>query len=319
MPIPFEAFMQRALHDPQNGYYAKHITRVGGRGDFTTAPMLSQALGKAIASWATGALKTTGCRHLIEIGPGTGELAAQVWKNLPWSLRRKCRLHLVETSPPLSALQQQKLGRKANWHHTPQDALKACDGKAVIYSNELVDAFPCRRFEKTDEGWQELGVEFDARGHVSDVLMHATPLPESSILDRDFPIGQQVEVHESYLRWLADWLPRWQAGRLLTIDYGAESQNLYHRQPKGSIRAYLLQQCLTGPAIYDNIGRQDLTADVNFTDLLKWSEAHTTDSRLSSLGEFLGHHVSTTDGQLIDPDGAGGAFLVLDQARLSAT
>ena len=36
------------------------------------------------------------------------------------------------------------------------------------------------------------------------------------------------------------------AGRLLTIDYGARATTLYHRRPKGSLRAYLLEP---GPKI----------------------------------------------------------------------
>ena len=51
-PQPFEEFMRRALYDPERGYYARRITGVGRRGDFTTAPMLSAAPAKAIAAWA---------------------------------------------------------------------------------------------------------------------------------------------------------------------------------------------------------------------------------------------------------------------------
>ena len=313
MPISFEAFMQRALHDPQQGYYARHIQCIGQRGDFTTAPMLSKSLGQTIADWATRALRVCGCRHLIEIGPGTGQLAAQVWKQLPWSLRWKCQLHLVESSARLTALQQETLKRKAHWHQTPQEALQACDGRAVIFSNELVDAFPVRRFENTADGWQEIAVNLDT--HITESLIPCGQLPDSSIFQREFPIGQQVEVHESYQHWLESWLPLWKSGRMLTIDYGAEADHLYHRQPKGSIRAYLLQERLTGPAIYQNIGRQDLTADVNFTDLIHWTREHTRDSRLSTLADFIGQHASSSDAPLLDPDGAGNAFLILDQLK----
>ena len=144
-PISFERFMARALHDPETGYYARRIHSVGRRGDFTTAPMLSDAPARAIAAWAAEALRETGCRNLIEIGPGEGKLAAAVLKHLPWRVRWKTRLHLVETSAPLTDRQRQLLGKRATWHRSMIDALKACDGGAVIYSNELVDAFPVRR------------------------------------------------------------------------------------------------------------------------------------------------------------------------------
>ncbi len=45
--ITVEKFMERALYDPEHGYYSRRITGVGRHGDFTTAPMLSGAPAKA--------------------------------------------------------------------------------------------------------------------------------------------------------------------------------------------------------------------------------------------------------------------------------
>lgn len=307
--------MRRALYDPQRGYYSRRITGVGRRGDFTTAPMLSDAPAQAIAQWAARALRETDCRNLIEIGPGEGTLAAAVLKHLPWHLRWKTRLHLVETSGPLAGNQRKLLGKRATWHQSPASALAACHGKAVIYSNELVDAFPVRRFRKTGDGWQETAVSFDAEGIATESLMLPAPLPESSGFSAAHPPGQCIEVHDSYRRWLTEWQPQWKAGRMLTIDYGSTADTLYHRRPNGSVRAYLLQQRLEGAHIYQNIGRQDLTADVNFTDLMKWGEAWATDQSLESFGRFLRDSASPSDHTLTDAQGAGGAFLVLDQKR----
>jgi SAM-dependent MidA family methyltransferase len=311
-PIPFEEFMRRALYDPQRGYYSRRIIGVGKRGDFTTAPMLSDAPAKAIAAWAARAMKQTGCRDLIEIGPGEGKLAAGVLKHLPWHIRWKTRLHLVETSVPLAQLQRKSLGGRARWHDSPASALAACGGKAVIFSNELVDAFPVRRFEKTHDGWRELAVSIESGGMVRESLLPPAPLPESSGLSDNHPPGQRVEVHESYRRWLADWLPLWKSGRMLTIDYGSKADTLYHRRPHGTVRAYLMQQRLDVPGIYRNIGRQDLTADVNFTDLINWSRPWACDQSLQTFAGFLDRQA---DRYLTDEDGAGGAFLVLDQKR----
>ena len=314
-PITFEEFMARALHDPQHGYYARRISGVGRRGDFTTAPMFSQAPAAAIADWAAKALKMTGCRDLIEIGPGEGDLAAGVLLNLPWKLRWKTRLHLVETSIPLAARQRELLGKRATYHTRIQDVLNNCGGKAVIYSNELVDAFPVRKFQKTTAGWQELAVHFDERKRAHESRLAPASLPDSAGFLDHHPLGQWIEVHDSYRRFLTDWLPHWNAGRLLTIDYGATTESLYHRKPRGSIRGYLHQQRLEGPAIYENPGRQDLTADVNFTDLMNWSQPWVSEQRLSTFGEFLQAPRNLDDSLLADPLGAGGAFLVLDQKR----
>jgi SAM-dependent MidA family methyltransferase len=312
-PISFERFMEQALHDPDHGYYARQISAVGRQGDFTTAPMLSEAPARAIAAWAAAAMKETKCRDLIEIGPGEGRLAAAVMKQLPWSSRWKTRLHLVETSLPLAARQRELLGKRATWHTTTTAALAACHGRAVIFSNELVDAFPVRRFQKTPLGWQELAVAFDAQKQPHESLFTPAPLPDSASFLERHALGQWIEIHDSYRRYLTEWLPCWKSGRLLTIDYGATAAELYQRRPQGSIRAYWHQQRLEGAAIYQRPGRQDLTADVNFTDLMNWSQAWISEQRLSRFNEFLQAHQSPADAQLCDAQGAGGAFLVLDQ------
>ena len=311
-PVPFEHFMAWALHDPKEGYYARRISGVGPRGDFTTAPMLSDAPARAIAAWAARALKETGCRDLIEIGPGEGTLAAAVRQFLPWQARWKTRLHLVETSAPLIERQKSLLGKHAIWHRHVSEALAACGGRAVIFSNELVDAFPVRRFQKSTAGWQELAVRYDESRRAHESLLAPAPLPDSSGFLASLALGQLIEVHESYQRYLGEWLPQWKSGRMLTIDYGAEADRIYHRRPYGTLRAYLLQQRLDGPAIYENPGRQDLTADVNFTDLQNWSKPWVGEQTLMSLREFL-------DGPVQHPfrehDGAGEAFLVLEQKK----
>jgi len=314
--IRFDAFMERALHDPLDGYYAQSIRGIGRRGDFTTAPMLSAAPARAIAAWAARALRETRCRDLIEIGPGEGTLAAAVLAALPWSRRWKIRLHLVETSPALTAIQQKLLGRRARWHRSMTDALAACAGRAVIFSNELVDAFPVRRFQLTADGWRELAVAFDANRRPHESLLPVAPLPPSSSFLYNQPVGQWIEVHDAYRVWLTSWLPAWQAGRLLTIDYGAAAADIYHRRPNGTLRAYLFQQRLEGPAIYDHPGRLDLTADVNFTDLTAWSAPWAATVTLRPLRDFLLPVIdpaNPADRTLLDAHGAGSAFLVLDQ------
>jgi SAM-dependent MidA family methyltransferase len=314
-PVPFEQFMARALHDPKHGYYARKISGVGRRGDFTTAPMLSGAPARAIADWVGRAMRETRTFNLIEIGPGEGTLVSGVIKHLPWNIRWRTRLHLVETSLPLMGAQRQRLGSTACWHQNVVDALAACGGTAVIFSNELVDAFPVRRFQKTPAGWQELAVTFDG-DRVRESLLPLSPLPDSSGFLESSLVGQCIEVHDSYHFYLRDWMPSWNAGRMLTIDYGAESEQIYHRRPQGTVRAYLLQQRLEGPAIYQNVGRQDITADVNFTDLQKWSQPWVDDQRLMSFGTFLrafGNQHDRKPDAISDNLGVGTAFLVLDQ------
>ena len=277
-----ERFMARALHDPVRGYYARQIRSIGASGDFTTAPQLSEAPAKAIAAWIVRALRETKTRHIIEIGPGLGTLASQVIRRLPLATRLRTRYHLVESSPALAAQQKELLGNKVFHHTSILHALEACSGRAVMFSNELVDAFPARVFRKTAVEWHEIALKNNA-----EILLPSAPLPPSSVFSMDFPEGQTVEVHDSYRIWLETWLPAWKRGAMLTIDYGNTVEHLYHRRPRGTLRAYLLHQRVEGTAVFDNPGLQDITADVNFTDLAAWSTPWLTSSPVESFADFI--------------------------------
>lgn len=310
--LRFDRFMDLALHDPARGYYARRIRGVGSSGDFTTAPMMSGLLARGIADWATKSLSSTKCRDLIEIGPGEGKLAAALLKALPWHRRWRTRLHLVETSRPLREKQQALLGKRAIWHDSLESALEACQGKACLYSNELLDAFPVRRFRLEGWGISEL---FLLPGEVPrEDWRPAENLPDSLQFAHSHRPGQILEVHQSVQQWLSAWMPQWKKGAMLTIDYGAETTELYHRRPHGSLRGYLLQQRLEDHAVYQNPGRQDLTADVDFSDFSKWlSELSAGKSTLSTQRDFLLPFVrqnQPADLALVDGNGAGLAFRV---------
>jgi SAM-dependent MidA family methyltransferase len=275
--------MRRALYDPQQGYYTRHIRTVGRRGDFTTLPQKDSMLAKRIAEWIQAS--RAGYRHLIEIGAGTGELACGIWKSLGWWRRLRWRIHIVDVSLPLRQKQQATLrGMPVRWHDSMESALQAAGGRALIYSNELPDAFPCRVFQDDNGRWREVFVSI-AEGCES--LRDAEP-PDSSIFDIMHPAGQRVEVHASYREWLAGWAPHWRGGRMLTIDYGAEAEVLYHRRPRGTLRGYLLHQRLEGVDLLAAPGRCDLTCDINFTDLDRWGAGLGWKTlRRESLRDFL--------------------------------
>lgn len=300
--IPFERWMAEALYHPAFGYYSANIRGIGRHGDFTTWPVMHRSLARGIARWALKN-KPAGRWDLIEIGAGTGELAEAVQKAIGWWNRP--RYHIVDVSKPLRAAQQKRLGRKAIWHDSVSDALAACGGSAVIFSNELVDAFPCRIFQKQSEAWRELALRIEG-GRVEEIWRETTR-PDSSIFSHDWPDGQRIEVQESYRAWQKEWLPLWTKGAMLTIDYGDECPALYHRRTNGTLRAYAHHQRLEGREAYAGFGHRDLTVDVNFSDLRAWADGPST---LATLAEFLLEHGS---GSLPELAEAGEAFKVLVQ------
>jgi SAM-dependent MidA family methyltransferase len=330
--VSVERFMRAALYDPAHGYYARRIRAIGAGGDFSTVPSLHPILGRAVAAWARDARKAAisgrGRAHLIEIGAGEGRLAAGVLDALGMWGRRAWRYHVVEASPELRRRQQDLVASSGvEWHDDMALALAACGGRALVVSNELADAFPVALFRWDGAAWREVGLALGDDGVFEVEAPRGPDRPASSALAAGHgpAAGQRVEVAFAWREWLETWTSSWTEGRMLTIDYGDTFPELYHRRPEGTLRAYFLQQRLTGREVYRRFGRQDLTADVNFSDLQAWGE----ELGLETVGclplhAFLSRHVPRAArevardpllARLLDASGAGGAFKVLDQAR----
>ena len=321
--IPFQRFMAEALHHPRFGYYGAHIADVGARGDFSTSATLSPRLGSAISSWALARARERGWKRLplVEIGAGSGELARTILGQLGWFRRLRTDYFIVENSPVLRTRQKHLLARLGvRWHDSMGAALEALEGRALIFNNELVDAFPCKLFEKTPAGWRELGVRLSAEGGLSECFVgEKLDNPWFGKLGQ-LPTGQRVERHDSYSEWQNSWAASWREGSLLTIDYGDLAQDLYTHSPAGSLRGYWKHRRLTGRDVYSRFGKQDLTADVNFSDLMDWGlQAGWRTLQFTTQREFLqtwcrkSSESAEKEGILDSPQGAGGAFKVLEQ------
>jgi SAM-dependent MidA family methyltransferase len=318
--VTFRDFMAAALYDPDFGYYSRNIRDVGARGDFSTAATLDRTLlGSAIARWIrTEWMGARLPRNLIEIGAGDGSLARSVLRALGIFGRRGTRYHIVDVSPPLVARQRDALSghRTVTWHAEVGAALEACGGEAILFSNELVDAFPATLY-RFEDGWNEVLLTIEAG------LVALTGDPAQDFQpEGSWTRGQIVESHASYREWLQSWEKGWKRGSLLTIDYGGEFPALYHRRPRGTLRAYFLRQRFEiMEEILARFGKQDLTCDVNFSDLRAWGEAcgWRTDF-LETQRDFLRRfgavrQPNAAQAYLLDEEGAGGAFRVLAQSR----
>lgn len=303
--------MARALFDPERGYYTRHIRTVGRSGDFSTSATLSPSLGSAVAAWLKSEARIQSqIRHVIEVGAGDGSLMAAVRQSLGWWKRRLFTFHIVETSAVLREQQQKRHGSQIHWHSDLESALKHSQGHAFIYHNELLDAFPATLMQWQNGQWLEVWVPEHLHPHNFD------PSHFSTLRHMTFRDGQRCELHPSIRDWLQNWVPRWHSGAMLTIDYGDDFPELYHRRPHGTLRAYLLHQRLTGPDVYANPGRQDITADINFTDYVAWlRDLGLAPVSQQTLAEFLQSQAASA--QLLDPDGAGSAFKCLVHRRLA--
>jgi len=320
--IPVDRFMREALYHPEFGYYSSNIRTVGRRGDFATSASLGTILGEAVAGWILRQVADGSGRDVIEVGAGSGAMARTVLGALGFWNRLKIKYHIVETSPVLRAEQQAALkGKRVSWHDSMDAALDAVSGRAMILSNELIDAFPCRVFERRDGVWCEVAIRIDGTS-LAEVLIASELPPAASALGLEFAEGQRVEVHAAAGEWMASWSPRAHHVEMLTIDYGGPIEKLYYRRPRGTLRAYFHQQRFDGPSVFHRFGKQDITADVNFTDLQSWGEFLGWETRwMMTQGGFIGEFASRAkmikipaDVALADLSGVGSAFQVLHQS-----
>lgn len=194
-PISLADYMAECLLHPRHGYYATRDP-LGAAGDFTTAPEISQIFGEMLALCLAQCWQDQGAPDpfiLAEAGPGRGTLMADVLRtiNAVPGMRAAARLHLVEASVALRAVQTRTLaGAGATWHDRI-DSLP--DGPLYFVANEFFDALPIRQFTRHRDGWAETRV-----GLVADRLAPGLgpPLAVAALTDRlaDTAPGEIVEI-----------------------------------------------------------------------------------------------------------------------------
>jgi SAM-dependent MidA family methyltransferase len=321
--ISFERFMELALYHPVHGYYTSHIPTIGRTGDFSTAIGTSDLLVRSITSWIKAERKKLSMRRaeIIELGGGTGRMASGILRAFrPWE---PVRYQIVDLSETLRQIQEEELrGRSVVWTDTVETALRNAEGCAILISNEFVDAFPCRRFELTPQGWSEICLALQGDLWKEGFAQPCKP-PASSAIDVRFGTGQRIEVFHSYREWLRRSLRSLARGSLLTIDYGGTPEEIYNRRPRGTVRGFFRHQKSEGMGIYLRPGRQDLTADVNFVDVRSWGEELGLETiEFVTQAEFIrrwsnenSQARALADQFVADASGMGTAFKVLHQTR----
>ncbi|WP_029660746.1 class I SAM-dependent methyltransferase [Aliihoeflea sp. 2WW] len=293
-PIPVSQYMALCLFDPADGYYTTREP-FGAKGDFTTAPEISQMFGELAAVWLASAWQAAGAPQdaiLAEIGPGRGTLARDMLRTLARiapDLTR--RVALIETSPRLTAIQKETLGAtSATWH---RDIGELPGAPLFIVGNELFDAIPIRQFVKTPQGWRERCVGLDADGALTFV---AGPGTTDAALP-DAPNGAIFEIapaRNALMQEIAERIAR-DGGAGLFIDYGHLQTGV--GDTLQAMRAHAHVDVLATP------GEADLTSHVDFAALGAAAGAGRLETRAMTQARFLlGMGLLERAGQL----GAGG-------------
>jgi NADH dehydrogenase [ubiquinone] 1 alpha subcomplex assembly factor 7 len=271
-PMPVGEYMALCLGDPQHGYY---ITRdpLGARGDFITAPEVSQMFGELIGLWMAAVWKKMGAPesvHVVELGPGRGTLmkdALRALQVMP-GFREAITLHLIEISPALRAQQQRTLQgptTPVSWHASLEDVPK---GPAIIIANEFFDALPVQQAVKGEHGWHERRIEIDPAGNLA-FTVAADPIPHFQMLLppvlREVSAGSVFEWRDDIVAMEIGRRIARDGGAALVIDYGHIESDI------GDTLQAVGQHAYADPLTA--AGNIDLTAHVDFQALARAVEA----------------------------------------------
>ena len=226
-PMTVADYVTRCLHDPQDGYYAAR-PNLGARGDFITAPLVSQMFGELIGLWAVEVWTRLGAPdrfRLVEVGPGDGTLMDDALRaaRLAPGFLEACDLVLIEPSAPLREAQARRLSdhdRTPRWVKSLHDV--ETDAPVILIANEVLDCLPARQFMRTETGWAERRVGLDDSGG----LTFGLTAPSAGFIKPAFDIapGQIFEVSEQQTAFGRDLgaLIREASGAALLIDYGRD-------------------------------------------------------------------------------------------------
>jgi SAM-dependent MidA family methyltransferase len=265
--ISFSRYMELALYAPRLGYYTAGAHKFGEAGDFITAPELSPLFGRTVARQASEIMAHS-ASHILEIGAGSGKLAADMLAELEQLGSLPDSYSILEVSADLRERQQalirERLPHLLNRMHW-LDALPEKFSGAIV-ANEVLDALPVHLVHWQDSALTERGVALSDDNFV----WQERAISDENLLEA----AQKISVPDGYVseiclaaRGLINSLAQClEQGTMLFTDYGFGARELYHPQrSSGTLMCHYRHHAHDNPFFLP--GLQDITAHVNFTDI----------------------------------------------------
>ena len=287
--LSFARYMEMALYEPGLGYYSNPGQVFGAAGDFVTAPELTPLFGATLARQVSPWLKDPALagsgQVVLEVGGGSGMLAAQLLNALDNVGHHEVRYLILELSAERREHQRQTLKSLApglmdrvGWLDTFPESFAG-----VVVANELLDAMPVQLFEwqaDAEAELQEMGVTWvDGRfawaPRPADAVLTETV---AALRNRLGPEGAQwhspyrseiCPAQQAWMRTLADCMT---AGVVMLLDYGFAEPEYYHPQrDQGTLMCHYRHRSHADPFLWP--GLSDITAHVDFTALARAATA----------------------------------------------
>ena len=286
--IDFATYMHDVLYTPKLGYYTGGLTKIGKTGDFITAPEISNLFSETISTQLKQIIKNTQDPIIFELGAGSGAMAANILKTLNIEKSLPKAYWILEPSPELQTRQLESIEKicpelisRVKWlNQMPKEKFNG-----AIICNEVIDAMPVHAIKLTHKGCIELGVSIDPKKknfiwceiknknknkNIINFINNNPALKkretELTKLKQDNNQEFYTEINLALENWLKDITKNLEQGAAIFIDYGESEKNLYApNKDQGSLRCFYKHRIHDDPLVYP--GLQDITADVNFTQL----------------------------------------------------
>ena len=287
--LSFARYMEMALYEPGLGYYSNPGQVFGAAGDFVTAPELTPLFGATLARQVSPWLKDPALagsgQVVLEVGGGSGMLAAQLLNALDNVGHHEVRYLILELSAERREHQRQTLKSLApglmdrvGWLDTFPERFAG-----VVVANELLDAMPVQLFEWQAEAGadlQEMGVtwvdgQFAWAPRPADAALTETV---TALRNRLGPEGAQwhspyrSEICPAQQAWMCTLADCVTAGVVMLLDYGFAAPEYYHPQrDQGTLMCHYRHRSHADPFLWP--GLSDITAHVDFTALARAATA----------------------------------------------
>lgn len=346
-PISFHDWMKSALYESTRGYYCRSdLKRWGREGDYRTSPERSDLFAATFTRYFSELHERLGRPShftILECGAGDGSFALGVLSNLR------------ERFPELFAISEYVIDEIS--HNTRMRIKKTLSGfedkvtfvtldeitplpDSIVFSNELLDAFPVHRLTMTEGRVRELYISLNDNGDFVWTVGEISSVALGALWHRSgirLSEGQIIEINPGIDDWFERLGRKLSTGYVVTVDYGSEADDLYNfdLRPQGTLRAYSRHKFVDN--VLDSPGDYDITASIN------WSQVRESGNRqgfrteefsrldqfllktgvLESLEQPLGKcsgeadrlRLTTAAREMILPGGMASSFQVLVQSR----
>ncbi len=272
--LDFARFMELALYAPGLGYYSAGLSKFGAAGDFVTAPEISSLFSRCVARCCRPVLAELTDGDILELGAGSGIMAADVLAELEKLEQLPKRYFILEPSAELRERQRDTIGKRApklisrvQWLDTPP----ALGFTGVILANEVIDALPVHRFRWDEDSiWEMKVVCRDAGFDWKPVRLKNGRLydaAEELIQRLKLEGGYSSEININLGPWVTTVAEPLTQGMVLFVDYGYPRAEYYHPQRStGTLLCHYRHRVHGNPFIMP--GLQDITAHVDFSAVL---------------------------------------------------